>query len=575
MLFINYFQIFAGIILTAIFGRIIVKNNFASSLFSGLLVLSAIISVTSRYVPLYNLLIIKSLLLVGFLFFCYDLRKNYQYFWTFWQKDKIVPIFIIAAFVALYFFSFHYQFFSFETHSILYFSPSFEILKADYEGNLRVSIHYPSGLSSFHLIPSAFLAVIGFLNNLPNLVYFIEIRYILIVIFFTNFIYSIYKTVLPNPWKLLFILIAIFAIYGEELNYDLSISSFVYVFALLEIFLTILRIKSAPNNLSYQRYLLFLAIILIICKAPIFYVAGGFAFYLWLLNKDSKFHPLIIIAGILVLANMYSWWDMLHISTQAIQDDSRLTLRGFGFKGMIDWSPKDSIRALIDMGNYDKKITAFLVLFYLLIKYYAVFFTLIFKSKKWQDLHYTDRALAIYAALSLIGVIVVRNNISGIQHQAHAYFLMAILCGALLIFKLAQFKFSKNHILFLSVVFVIFALPSKYYGLFSFSKKAASNSSFLKYQDAKLQDPHQEFYTVAKDEPYWKAELQAQMSGLRIKGSDIKYFDSGAIRYWVIGAEDKVIYCEYLLSQECTSDYMKIESYRQKCEYCAAKSQMR
>jgi len=172
---IQYLHIVPTIALLAIFGRIITKDNFASSLLSGLLVVSSVIAVTSRYIPAYNLLIIKVLLAVGVLLFLYEIIKNTKLHENYIKnnllidRNNLIAISAIALIVTIYLISFHYQFLPFESHSVLYFAPSFEILKADYIGNLRVSTHYPSEFSAMHLIPSAAVSVVGFLNPNPVL----------------------------------------------------------------------------------------------------------------------------------------------------------------------------------------------------------------------------------------------------------------------------------------------------------------------------------------------------------------------------------------------------------------------
>ncbi len=334
---IQYLYIIPGILLLAIFGRMITKQNFSSSLLAGLLVLSSIIAITSRYIPSYNLMIIKALLVLGILFYLYELAKNLKLQENYLgslliSKNNLVATSAIALITAVYFINFHYQFLPFESHSVLYFAPSFEILKADYMGNLRVSTHYPSEFSAMHLIPSAAVSVVGFLNPAPNLAYFTEIRYILVIIFFTNFIYSLYIILKPKPWKLLFVCFLVFGIYGEEINYNLYVSSFIYVFVLLEIFIRILKINldnsDQPTQNKSLQELLFFVVMLIICKAPIFYIAGAFAFYIWWKNKELRFAPLTVLGGILVLANMYSWLDMSFISTESIRNASKFTLKG-------------------------------------------------------------------------------------------------------------------------------------------------------------------------------------------------------------------------------------------------------
>ena len=499
---IQYLHIVPTIALLAIFGRIITKDNFASSLLSGLLVVSSVIAVTSRYIPAYNLLIIKVLLAVGVLLFLYEIIKNTKLHENYIKnnllidRNNLIAISAIALIVTIYLISFHYQFLPFESHSVLYFAPSFEILKADYIGNLRVSTHYPSEFSAMHLIPSAAVSVVGFLNPNPSLAYFTEIRYILAIIFFTNFVYSLYVILKPNPWKLFFICLLVFGIYGEEINYNLYVSSFIYIFVILEIFLRVLKISLEGKDDNYQRKvleLLFFAVMLIICKAPIFYIAGAFAFYIWWKNKELRFAPLTIFGGILVLANIYSWLDISFISTESIRNASKFTLKGgFEFKGMIGWSLQDSIKDLIELGDRGRKVTGFFILFYIIAKYYAVFLLINLKGKKFKELQIFDKSLVIYSVVSLVGILAVRNN-EDIGHQAHAYFLMSILsCCALIVFLLN--KNLDNYIkAALISTFIIFAMPNKFFGLLLPNRATfnANNYKYLKYQDADLQSTSQ------------------------------------------------------------------------------------
>ena len=279
MSLIQYFYIIPALILLSIFGRIITKDNFASSLLSGILLISSIIAVTSRYIPAYNLLIIKGFLAFGIIFYIYEILKNKKLKENYLKNNltldvkKIIAISVIAIIFSVYLINFHYQFLDFESHSVLYFAPSFEMLKADYIGNLRVPTYYPSELSAMHILPSAAVAVVGFLNPNPNLAYFTEIRYLLAIIFFTNFVYSLYVIIKPHPWKLFFICFMVFGIYAEPLAYDLYISSFLYIFVLFEIFLRSLKITPEVKGSDYQRNVLeflFFAMMLIVCKAPIY-----------------------------------------------------------------------------------------------------------------------------------------------------------------------------------------------------------------------------------------------------------------------------------------------------------------
>ena len=116
---VQYLYIIPTIALLAIFGRMITKDNFASSLLSGLLVISSIIAVTSRYIPAYNLLIVKGLLVVGVLLFLYEiiintkLHANYIKNNFFISRNNLIAISVIALIFAIYLISFHYQFLPF------------------------------------------------------------------------------------------------------------------------------------------------------------------------------------------------------------------------------------------------------------------------------------------------------------------------------------------------------------------------------------------------------------------------------------------------------------------------------
>ena len=552
----EYCYMISGIVLLSIFGRSVTKNGFVSSFLAGLLIISAIISITSRYIPVYNVLIIKVLLAVGCLIFIYEMVKKAQlkggcFDKVLISKKDMLVIFLIMLFVGVYFIRFHYQLFLFESHSVLYFGPSFEMLKADYIGNLRVPTHYPSHFSAMHMLASAAAAVVGFLNPYPNLAYFTEIRYVLIIIFLTNFIYVLYKMFKPHLGKLLLICLLVFCIYGEEIHYTLYVSSFMYVFVLLEIFLRSLSLEGGNwekkrSNVQDKgiKEFLFFAIILVVCKAPIFYIAGIFAIYLWWKSEKYRFSPLIIVGGLLVIANIYTWWDVSRISTSVIKASSQFTLSGnFDFSEVFHWSLEDAIRHLVVLVDRGERVGGTLMLCYMIVKYYGVFGFITLRNKGFHKLKVMDKALIVYTIVSLIGILFVRNN-GRIEHQAHAYFLMSILSCCALIVLLLKSQWNKNLIVGMTFIFIVFALPSKFIGLLLPNESVFSSADYghLRYKDANLQSRVQQYYRVEGDESYWKSEINSQLSGLRMRGSDFNYINHGQTRKWIIGAEKKMVW---------------------------------
>jgi hypothetical protein len=547
MLPINYLQIFAAITLLAMFGRLLTKKNIVHSFFAGALFIAAVISISARYVPAYNLCLIHGLLLIGVLYFVYELffkKVSVQSF----KLEKPTALILAILFSAIFFINFQFYFWNYESHNILYLAPAFEILKADYLGNLRVSTHYPSELSALHLFHAAFVATIGFLNKSPNLAFFTEIKYLCIVIFFSNLIYFLYcryRVALP---KIIFFVVIVFQIYGEEISYNLSISSFIYLFVLVAIFTILIEVKEEKDHGQNSLLLLFYSIILVICKAPIFYIAGVFAFYLWLKHEKIRFHPLLILTISLTLGNMLTWVDFVSRSTEVIKNSGGFTLNhSFQFNEVNGWSLDDSVKILLKSTNHSYYLVALAMFFYMMCKYYLVASLLIFNKRptlsKFKEMSIYDRAVILYLLASLIGVLIIRNGDGTIGHQAHAYFLASTFAWLFLLKYLLENHENIKIKLALSVVFVIAVLPNQLFFLVLPNKHMTIGGKeyhFLKYRDAEIQINEDGFYKPESGEPYWKMELQSQLSGLRIKQKDVACLSSGQLRHWVIGAEHKV-----------------------------------
>lgn len=529
-----------------LFGRLLTKKNVFHSFFAGTLFVAAAISISARYVPAYNLCLIYGFLLIGILYFIYEALRGKILIQDFKLKNPS-ELFVAILFSAIFFINFQFYFWNYESHNVLYFAPAFEILKADYLGNLRVPTHYPSELSALHLFHAAFIATIGFLNKSPNLAFFTEIKYLCIVIFFSYLIYFLrcqYRVALP---KLILLALAVFQIYGEEISYNLAISSFVYLFVLMVIFTILIELKKEADR-SNQLLLMFYSIILIICKAPIFYIASLFAFFIWIKHEKIRFHPLVILTAVLALGNMFTWADFISGSTEVIKNSGGFTLNhSFQFDEVSGWSLDDSVKILLKSANHSYYLVSLAMFFYMLCKYYLVANLLVFGQRpsmsRFKKLSMYDSAVVLYLLTSLAGILIIRNGDGTIGHQAHAYFLASTFAWLFLLKFLLENPENAKIKLMLSVIFVVAVLPNKLFFLVLPNKHmtiGSKNYNFLKYQDAEIQVSEDGFYKPRSGEPYWKMELQSQLSGLRIDRKDVVCLSGGQLRHWVIGAEYKV-----------------------------------
>ncbi|MBF0239524.1 MAG: hypothetical protein HQM12_17615 [SAR324 cluster bacterium] len=351
---LEYSEIFLGFFLIWSGGRILIKNNVFSSLLAGMLVSGAILSVTARFMPLYSREIVGVFSLLGIIRLMMDLKNKSCVFAIKKEHFLLIPFIVLVAF---YFRFFHFSNYIYESHDILYFGPALEILKADYWGNLRVPIYYPYEMAGYHLLPSAVIASIGFILSKPSLISFIEIRYLLIVLLFSSFFFRLWLGYRFN-WRIyLPTCFCVLILFGEEFSFNLTISSFLYVFVVLQILLCVfeVRLLSQGNGNAHQesrsselrKSLLLFSMFLIICKAPIFYIAGAMAFYYWYFLKNERWSWRTWLVSVLVLINIFSW---IAIPAPAPEDAQFSIMNPFVKKDLqaLDaiqsWSLRDNVK---------------------------------------------------------------------------------------------------------------------------------------------------------------------------------------------------------------------------------------
>lgn len=314
----DYLTITCSLILMWSFGRLFTQSAVMSTLLLGLLVASGIIAITARFMPGYTGALLCTFSLLDISKLVYDAYRHYVNHGMKGCQDIIqrhaTPTSLLTTigyllFFALYFQSFHYSNVHYEAHDVLYFGPSFEMLKADYLGNLRVPIFYPYELGAYHLLPAAMITAGGFLTHHPTLQYLTEVRYFLAVLFFSDFFRRFYNTLNCKLHWYIAISMASLIIFGPAISQCLTISSFCYVFVLLSILITIFELQQPTHrqSISHQKLLLIFSILLIICKAPLFYIAGIFAFFLWIKLKPHRWRWQVVLTAAIVLGNMSTW----------------------------------------------------------------------------------------------------------------------------------------------------------------------------------------------------------------------------------------------------------------------------
>lgn len=562
MLITDYLLISASALLTITFGRIFINSSISGSFLAGLLVISSIISVTGRFFPLFTKELIIVFFVLGFL------HELYIFFLRYRSKlslkisvDKnswvIYPIFIILCW--FYFLPLSYSEINYESHLALYFAPAFELLNADYYGNLKSPILYPNLFANVHLLPAASIAVLGvFLENF-NLGHFVQIKFLLTIFLFSSLIFFIYKRFNSALIKIILSTAFVLAIYGNEYSYNLYISSFLYVFILFELCKYLFANSSNSENLNLKNFLFFL-IFLIICKAPIAYLALIIAALIWFRNKEIRFKPIILVASILAFLNVLTWMIFPELHSVETKSASKISL-GVNMRGVWGWSLNDSFKlSLSFLLDYASGFISFIettlgimqtrkilesgiILIWMIIKSFLIGLLLVRSKLVSSVINYKMEVILIYL-LSIFGFLFIKNG--GVMgHQAHLTFLVSIITSILLIIFLLRVHLSKIKAIYLFALFLFFSGSQSFYGtkLTITSTYNPKDYKYMLYKDAQIQNSKSGYYSLSRNEPYWKAEINAMLSGLRINRDDLDCINYGQVRRFIITEDKNSIIC--------------------------------
>jgi hypothetical protein len=516
-------------------GRRITNNNGFTAILASLLIVAAICSPLAYYKVSWIKYLLFTWTILGLLLLIYDgVYKKEKIFTDISLKSSTI-FFGVFVFFLWYFRGVNSGNYVYESHDLVYFSWVRDFLRADYVGAMRVSVSWPNLMAANHLMPGAVVAALSIFVMQPTIVTAVELKYVFLALYFTNYILMWAKARQASIPLILFLFLCVFVIYGQEIGYSLRISSFLYIIVFAEI------MKATMFN-GRDREMVFFALFLIIAKAPIFFVAAvAAAWYLWKAPLE-RFRASTMIAFLLVATNIASWLLAplnKSISISIATPFSLLTINALN--DVQGWFIPDVIyNAFIAITP--APVFTLLMVVYILIKYYAVYFIATplrilnaCDHNLGPKMNYRDRLIGIdlYVYASLFAWIFVRHN-GGIGHVAHAYILMAFLT----MFTLMDNLITHRSILKLFALFVaaiIFGLGTSFIDPFVQTNTYMINStSAVKLSSLGLPAEVDGFYIPPKDELPAISQVKAAMYGLKLDSASTPSPLDSQITYWLI-----------------------------------------
>lgn len=532
MSLLDYVGFLVALLGNGLLGRFITKKNWGTSVLAGLCISGSILAITGWFAPIYTRQIIFILFCLGF----FNLLKDLKSFKNLPKLNFTLPLSII--FSLLVFRHFSYENYFYNNHDPAYWGYAFELLRAEYFGPIKVPTFYPEQFAPMHILPStAIVSLLVFTKN-ASLIHIIEIKYLLVSILFGNFYYRLSKEI---PGRQLFLILGLlfcFYIYELEIGYNTLISSYFYMLILIEILL--LTLNKKPNHLE----LLFLSLILIIARGPIFYLAAALFIYYFFFFRQFRYNKKIIATGLIVICVMSTWVYFPRAFARACQDLGFNLMNPFDLAelttlvGIRLWALPDTIVLLllkysedINYFNLQNNLHSFetfkallsvipLIIYFLLKYYLPLFLSIKYLASRAdfsQDQRIKLNGILMFAGLSIIGWLFVRNGIQ-IAHQTHSYLLVSIASFFLLS---VNCTYRPKSLMLLFPIAIIFATNG---GIFHQPFQETFSSGIPKkhtmFDPIRHQPTQNKFYVPKPDQEMWETEIEALLSGSRVKGED-------------------------------------------------------
>ena len=464
-------------------------------------------------------------------------RRDLYSIASFKLPNHLMKYLALLIFFLYFFRGLNYQNHIYESHDLVYFSWIQEMITSQYTGAIKVGVAWPHLMAANHLLPGSMLAVLSIFLGHSSLVTSIEIRYLLVTLSFTTFFYTLLPHNATKTIVAFFFCILIFSIYREELAYDLNISSFAYVIIILEI------LKGALLQKGDDRSLIFFSIILIIAKAPIFFIAGLMAAWFYYMAPASRFSTAVIFASFLVVFNLASWALVSPPVGESIQWNLVSPLRISNLVELRNWVIPNNITAAFQsyLTNWFVPIAFTL---YILVKYYGTYFLISrkFASEKLHskfielNVKIRLRGLSLYMLASLFAWLFIRNG-QTVAHQSHAFQLAAVFTMATLMCFIVKFS-NKYGYFVICVLSLILSIRLDITNPFSYVQVATlSSSSAVRYHEiiGVTRINASGFYAPPEGESYGRAQVMASMLGLRLAEVDnsLNGGKNSQLQYWI------------------------------------------
>jgi len=521
-------------------GRRLLKIEGFTAILGSLLVVAGVISPMAYY----RVNLIKYVLLLwtacGLLLLIYDAYHAKEKLLSNGIKKQYFYFGAVFVFFLIYFRNVNSSNYVYESHDLVYFSWIQDFLRADYEGALRISVSWPNIMASNHLLPGAVISALSVFVVKPTLITTIELKYIFLALYFSSLVLAWAKARQVSIAIIMGIFISMFAIYGQEIGYNLRISSFLYLVVLTEL------IKAVFLG-GRDREIVFFAFFLIIAKAPIFFVAGVAA--VWYLYKSShqRLSASTFTALTLVLVNIATW----HYAPKSTTIQTNISLASplslhtiLALKAVQDWFIHDIAYDYL-MTFSSLPIITLLLLIYIWIKFYAGYFLLTpmrrLREKGNYDLSVMSRrdrliGIDLYVCTSLFAWIFVRYG-GQINHVVHAYILMSFLtCFTVADYIICHLKIKNLIICFITVI--IYGLSNNPADPFYYTNKGMRSSTSAVTLTT-LGEPRiiNDFYIPAVNEPPAVSQVKAAMFGYKLDSNKTPSPPDSQITDWVIKNE--------------------------------------
>lgn len=437
---------------------------------------------------------------------------------------------IIFCSVLLLTYKFLPWFYPFENHDVMYFGWIQDLWNNNQSTHVQVPTAWPMELGSTHTLPGIFIASIAAFMPSVNLIEAVFIRSLLVICCLFVLLISFYKKS-PNKFLPLLGGLAVFGLlYGQNVGYEFTISSYLYLIVLIEI------LRQFLLNFESRTTIFLLLIFLPLTKAPIAFIAmGAIICYAFLFRRNINWK----VSSLPIILLPINFISLMLAPTTNANKDTQFSFFGLknlteitnelfskdwldSFSGLAGWNV-DWVSTFLFPNIFDKNALPFALFTYILVFIfggYVVLRSIQIRSKISNEIETKSfiviDAIMILAAISLAGV---RNGDSlGVGHQAHAYLIASVIPFVLGIYVFEQLVSKKKALFFIVTSMCLYALT----GTSINSRTLAFRWTDYPYTTV---SPREEivvntkdgFYLPADGEDLSRAQVIASMKGLLLK----------------------------------------------------------